>query len=137
MGFSKKTRELVHAKYKGRCAYCGCELPVNWQVDHIKPKQNKGTDNFENLNPACFACNNYKNGNRLETFRDAVKTMLNRKPIYLFASKTKMDISLNYGSVKLTEWDGSFYFEKIQTALPKREGLFYESHTELHDQCLG
>jgi hypothetical protein len=24
-----------------------------------------------------------------------------------------MDLSINYGSVVLTEWDGIFYFEKI------------------------
>ncbi|MFA5300032.1 MAG: HNH endonuclease signature motif containing protein [Lutibacter sp.] len=134
MGFSKKIREQIFKKYNGKCAYCGCELPKNWQIDHIHPKHNKGTDDFENLNPACFACNNYKNGNRLETFRNAVKTMLNKKRIYLFASKTKMDISLNYGAVKMYNWDGKFYFEKNQTALPMRDGLFYSPQTEKLEQ---
>ena len=34
-----KVREIVYAKYKGHCAYCGCELEMkDMQIDHIVPK---------------------------------------------------------------------------------------------------
>jgi len=115
MKLSKKDREKVKNKFGGKCAYCGCELPVNWQIDHIKPVCNHGTDSIDNLNPACFACNNYKNGNGLEAFRIMLKNLLNTHPEYLFSSKSKIDLGLNYGSVILKEWDGKFYFEKVTT----------------------
>lgn len=37
MKLNKKQRELVYNKYNGKCAYCGCNLPTRWHVDHIEP----------------------------------------------------------------------------------------------------
>jgi len=39
--------------------------------------------------------------------------MLNEKREYLFKSKTKMQVAINMGSVKLIDWDGKFYFERF------------------------
>lgn len=114
MNWNKKIRETVKNKYAGKCAYCGCKLPVNWQIDHIKPIYQKGSSDLENLNPACFACNNYKNGNGIEAFRMMLKNMLNDNPGYLFVSKSKMDLAIHYGSIIFWEWDGKFHFEKVQ-----------------------
>ena len=42
-----------------RCQYCGgTSSPLT--VDHIVPKARGGTDTWENLVTACFACNNRK-----------------------------------------------------------------------------
>lgn len=32
-----KERDIVFNKYKGKCAYCGCDLVKGWHVDHLKP----------------------------------------------------------------------------------------------------
>ncbi len=130
MGFSKRIRQDVFAKYGGRCAYCGIEITEkSMQVDHIHPKIFKGSDDIENLNPACKECNNYKSAAGIELFRTFTKQMLIDKLHYLFKSKTKMQVAINFGSIELKKWDGKFYFEKVKTALPKREGLFYSSQT--------
>jgi 5-methylcytosine-specific restriction endonuclease McrA len=112
MAINKKTRQIVYEKYDGRCAYCGNLLVKGWHVDHIQPKTAGGCDGFENLNPSCYACNNYKCHSSLETFRMYTKQMLNEKLHYLFKSKTKMQVAINFGAVILKEWDGLFYFEK-------------------------
>ena len=106
-------RQKVFYKYGGKCAYCGCELTNGWHVDHINPKVYHGTNDFENLNPSCKYCNNYKCHSTLETFRMYTKQMLNEKLHYLFKSKTKMQVAINMGAVKLEKWDGKFYFETL------------------------
>ncbi len=113
MSINKATRQQVIEKYDYHCAYCGVEITLkSMQVDHIIPKvYPDGTDDIKNLNPACRACNNYKGHSRLETFRMFLKQMLNKKHDYLFKSKTKMEVAINFGAVKLEKWDGLFYFE--------------------------
>lgn len=110
-----KLRDRIFQKYGGRCAYCGCELQKGWHVDHITPKVYQGTNEIENLNPACKYCNNYKCHSKLETFRTYTKQMLNEKLEYLFKSKTKMQVAINMGAIKHQEWDGVFYFEKLNS----------------------
>src|SRR5262249_53267218 len=39
----------------GPCAYCGDPVPT--QVDHIIPRSRGGTDDRDNLAPACKLCN--------------------------------------------------------------------------------
>lgn len=114
MAISKHTREKVWLKYDKHCAYCGTEITFKQlQVDHIKAKIFGGSDDPENLNPACFYCNNYKCHSSLEEFRRLTVQMLNDKLQYLFKSKTKMNVAINFGAIELKKWDGKFYFEKI------------------------
>ena len=110
----KQLREKVFKKYNCKCAYCGTDLVKGWNVDHIKPRVNGGTDDFENLNPSCKDCNNYKCHSDLEQFRHYTKQMLNEKLEYLFKSKTKMKVAINMGAITHTKWDGIFYFEKLK-----------------------
>ena len=115
MAIHKNIRQKVYEKYDGHCAYCGIFLtPKQMHVDHIKPKISNGTDDFENLNPSCKDCNNYKCHSSLETFRMYAKQMFNEKLHYLFKSKTKMQIAFNFGVLKLSEWDGIFHFEAVE-----------------------
>jgi len=113
MYISKKTREIVKAKYSGKCAYCGIDLQKGWNVDHIKPLVFGGTNELDNLNPSCKDCNNYKCHANLEGYRKQLWNMLNEKPEYLFKSKTKKQVGINMGSIILVPWDGLFYFEKV------------------------
>ena len=107
-------RKQVHSKYNGKCAYCGCTLEKGWHVDHVDPKVIGGSDNLENLNPSCKYCNTYKGGAGLEEYRNQLKKMLNENHKYLFKSITKMNVAINMGSIKHTQWDGVFYFESQQ-----------------------
>lgn len=108
-----KIRTILFEKYGGKCAYCGVDLEKGWNVDHIIPKRLGGTDDLENLNPSCRACNNYKSINDLEGYRKQLYKLLNEKPELLFQSKTKMQVAINIGSIKHTQWDGKYYFERI------------------------
>jgi 5-methylcytosine-specific restriction endonuclease McrA len=130
---NKELKHKIKVKYNGRCAYCGIELDNTWQVDHMiskreyssqiqagkQPKHLKhltlnDVDHIDNLTPACKPCNNYKHSYSVDFFRETLKTMLNKKHEYLFKSKTKMQVALNMGTVKLQEWDGVFYFETYE-----------------------
>lgn len=124
----KLLREKLYKKFDGHCAYCGCELPTKWHIDHLKPvvRDSKWSpaqrrfvsdgkmlksenDKFENLMPSCPSCNNYKSSLSLESFRTLLsnlKTQLNRISIYR--------IAMRYEMVKETKWDGVFYFEKFE-----------------------
>lgn len=66
MKLSKEKRETLFKKYKGKCAYCGCDLKKGWHADHIEPIVrdwiNGGCEkpenhNLENMNPSCPSCN--------------------------------------------------------------------------------
>ncbi len=84
-------RARIHAKFGGRCAYCGEEITVKkMQVDHFVPlhrgasdanlnlewmgikRIERGTDAEENLFPACGPCNRLKSSYALEEFRKLV-----------------------------------------------------------------
>jgi 5-methylcytosine-specific restriction endonuclease McrA len=65
---SPSKRAKVMAKTGHRCAYCGCQS-MRMQVDHIKPICDGGTDDLDNLLPACGSCNNYKLNMSVESMR--------------------------------------------------------------------
>jgi len=110
---NKALRLFVFEKYDGKCAYCGCELVKGWNADHITPKAYGGGNELRNLNPSCKECNNYKRYMTVQEFRYYAKQMFNDKLEYLFKSKTKMQIAINMGVIKIEPWDGVFYFERF------------------------
>lgn len=130
MAISKKIREIVYAKYDGRCAYCGDPITLKeMQVDHIiaqyeyenrSHKMGKGDmdkDDLENLNPACRMCNFYKGTSTIEEFRNwKLKGIIDRlQKSFIFR------LALKYKMIEVKRWDGKFYFEKIKEEenLPK------------------
>lgn len=76
-------QQKVWDKTNGRCWYCGTELIAskvgtagkagtvsNWfAVDHLFPKSRGGSNDLENLVPACFSCNSSKRHKTVEHFR--------------------------------------------------------------------
>lgn len=113
MSFSKKTREAVHAKYDGRCAYCGRKIRItDMQVDHFLAKRNRdreGADDFSNLMPACRMCNHYKRANSLEVFRlfiQEIPRKLRKNYIY--------KVGVAYGNLIEDEKPIQFYFETVK-----------------------
>jgi hypothetical protein len=58
--------QQVWQRAKSVCEYC--RIPqqydlLTFQVDHIIARKHHGTDDFENLALACYACNNHKGPN--------------------------------------------------------------------------
>lgn len=111
MSINKKTREIVFEKYGRRCAYCGREIAYkDMQVDHFIPKNGwneRGTDAFENLMPACRMCNHYKRAHSLELFRTFIAEIprkLSNNYIY--------KIGVVYGNVIENVKPIRFYFEE-------------------------
>lgn len=116
MAISKKVRQVVYDKYKGRCAYCGREITYKeMQVDHFRPQrawnpQDSGTDDVDNLMPSCRMCNHYKRAHDLETFRryiEEIPRKLHANYIY--------KIGVAYGNVIENEKKIKFYFEKVKS----------------------
>lgn len=61
-----ETRSDVFEKTRGKCHYCGKTLSyanrlrsgrAAWEVEHMRPRANGGTDHLNNLVPACWECN--------------------------------------------------------------------------------
>ncbi len=65
-------REYLLEKWDRRCAYCDAE-DVEFQVEHVHPKDLGGLDRVSNLALACSLCNTSKNNQPLTEFlaRDA------------------------------------------------------------------
>jgi 5-methylcytosine-specific restriction endonuclease McrA len=105
----KKIREQVYKKYNGHCAYCGCKLEYNdMQVDHVVSVYgNNGSNDIDNLMPACRMCNFYKSTFSIDVFRKHLESLYERlrKPfIYRLA--------LKYGLIEEHKKKIKFYFEK-------------------------
>ena len=104
-------RQAVYNKYSGRCAYCGREIGFKeMQVDHMVPKASGGTDEIENLMPACRLCNHYKRANSLEWFRHSIETI----PIKLARDMYTYRVGMAYGFYSDEEKKIMFYFEQKQ-----------------------
>jgi 5-methylcytosine-specific restriction endonuclease McrA len=106
----KINRQAVLEKYDNHCAYCGNVITVDkMEVDHIWPKNRGGTDDIENLNPACHTCNWYKSTLTLDQLREEIKDKILPRLRKQFIFR----LSENYGMIQWNEWDGKFYFERI------------------------
>lgn len=113
MAISKLKREEVYQKYNGHCAYCGREIAYkDMQVDHFLPLrawgiEDTGTDDLDNLMPACRMCNHYKWANSLETFRRYIEEIPRKlRDNYIYK------VGVAYGEVVEQEHPVKFYFER-------------------------
>lgn len=105
----KDVRKQVYQKCNGHCAYCGCHIEYkDMQVDHVLSVYgHNGSNDIENLMPACRMCNFYKGVFPLDDFRKRLETLHERlqKPfIYRLA--------LKYGLIEEHKKKIEFYFEK-------------------------
>lgn len=108
----KSEREQIHLKYHGRCAYCGKKIAYkDMQVDHLIPLEGyreKGTNDFDNLVPACRRCNHYKRANSLEGWRK----MIEQIPEKLERDSYIYRVALDYELIEPKPHKVCFYFEK-------------------------
>ena len=112
MAVSTKIRKQVYQKFDGRCAYCGYEITQGqMQVDHIHPKALNGSDDMENLNPACHPCNNYKVTFSIEELRRQIGRQVERARRY----SVNFRLAERYGLIELTGSPVVFYFERART----------------------
>lgn len=116
MKLNKQQRAELKEKYKGRCAYCGCELGDRWVADHIEPLVRDWVngsckyperDCIENLNPSCPSCNTIKGSDSLEGFRRTVQGSINS----LNRDSTQYKFAKRYGLVKEKRKLVYFHFE--------------------------
>ena len=78
-------RKFLFEKFNGICPKCGRKLSLKnpksksyLTLDHIVPKSMGGTNNLENLQPLCAACN-YSKANNME----GVRARLNERFLYV------------------------------------------------------
>lgn len=136
MALSKKQRAELRQKFGGRCAYCGCELPMKgWHADHVEPALRKwepgerradGTrrtvatgelwrpenDVIENLFPACAPCNLFKATFCIEVFREQIAAQAERARAYSVNFRT----AERFGLIEVTEKPVVFWFEQYAEA---------------------
>lgn len=120
MSFNKKTREIVHSKYDGHCAYCGREITIReMEIDHITPKYHieggyakvdYDKDDLINLNPACKSCNRYKDTFTIENFREQIQSIPEKLSKYRWIFR----IALAYDIITIRDKKVTFYFEKLE-----------------------
>jgi 5-methylcytosine-specific restriction endonuclease McrA len=118
----KSLREAVYNKCCGHCAYCGCEITYKqMHVDHVtaayhdwsdakckRRKVTRGTDDMENLMPACARCNRWKATYSLEHFRKEVEAQVERLNRY----SANYRLAKDYGLITEKPQPIKFYFER-------------------------
>jgi 5-methylcytosine-specific restriction endonuclease McrA len=118
----KKDRQVIFNKYKGKCAYCGCELQKGWHVDELLPVRRNfdlqgnhdGTYmhperlNINNQMPSCPSCNINKHSMSLEEFRSLIKGFMK----HLNEVNTQYKVAKRYGLVSEVDIPVVFYFER-------------------------
>jgi 5-methylcytosine-specific restriction endonuclease McrA len=79
---AKEKRLRVWNKTQGHCAYCGNMVNLAFfDVDHVIPIIDYGTDDINNLMPCCRPCNLMKGTLMLDDFR-VLFTMLYYEDLY-------------------------------------------------------
>lgn len=109
------TRKFVHQKYGGRCAYCGAEISLKgMHVDHLRSLKRGGTNELDNLMPACSLCNTYKGSSCLEALRNTIKITLSH-----YRDDHFFPLVLRYTAREIKpKWNGKFYFETLKITHP-------------------
>ena len=108
--FTKAQKKEVYEKTNGHCAYCGCEVEIKkMQVDHVRPLRKGGTNDIENLLPACRSCNHYKATFTVEQFRENLQQI----PKVLNRDSASYRNAKRYGIIKESKEPVIFYYEKL------------------------
>lgn len=117
---SKETRQLVYNKCNGHCAYCGCELEYkDMQVDHVIAVGRGGSNDIDNLLPACRQCNYDKHKKTIEGFRKRISKELYKSLERVFVYR----LAKKYNLVKEEPRVIKFYFEQLQDETDKKSGI--------------
>lgn len=63
-----EVREYLLEKWDRKCAYCGIDKVVRFEIDHVKPRSCGGTNAVTNLVLSCRVCNQAKGALPVEVF---------------------------------------------------------------------
>lgn len=75
-------RRLFRGGMRPACWMCGVELTRKTATcDHLHPRSRGGSDDWQNLRPACQPCNNAR-GNRLLTWQEWAKALEWERPAH-------------------------------------------------------
>ena len=66
--FDKEFKQMVLDKSDNKCAACGC-MAKKYEIDHIRPFANGGTNEIDNLQALCKGCHQDKTSNEHEQGR--------------------------------------------------------------------
>lgn len=92
---SAMTREMLYKQYDGRCQLCGKKLTLdNMTLDHIVPLNLGGADRLENIQIACFACNQLKKNILPEDFLNRVTN------VFMYQMEKKCKHNLQWKCIK-------------------------------------
>ena len=111
----KQIRRAVKLKFNGNCAYCGVKLGDRFHIDHLKPLYRgydnppewAGTDDIENLMPACQRCNLWKKTFTIEQFRAEIKSQIDRLHKY----SPSYNLAIDFNLIEENDNPVIFYFE--------------------------
>ena len=71
--YSPKVRKMIYDKAGGRCALCGRKITLSeMTIDHIVPLYRNGENSTNNLQCACYACNQFKANILPEDFMERI-----------------------------------------------------------------
>lgn len=105
-------RLAVYNKYKGHCAYCGCEIDYSeMQVDHFAPVHLFGENNdFSNLMPSCRPCNIKKGTLTITKFREEIEESAEK----LMQENATFRLAERFGKVAILYAPVKFYYERYK-----------------------
>lgn len=88
MAVGKRARDIVITKTNGRCGYCGMPPYKNHPLipEHMTPQSRGGSNDVDNLVPACVSCNVRKSNRNVDEFRDYITSSLTAKFMELASS---------------------------------------------------
>lgn len=119
MKLSKLQSEELKQKFGGRCAYCGSVLGGKWHADHLEAVKRNGdgtclnpeNDVYENLMPACTACNHNKRSMSLEAWRDL---LAHYRDVQVPRDCSQIRHLMRFGLVEFIQKPVVFYFEQVK-----------------------
>ena len=90
----RRYRQSIYESWDHKCGYCGREAT---SLDHIIPRFRSGSNNRNNLLPACQRCNNHKGSDKMEEWyqqqefftqakMDMIQSWMNLEAIDFFTS---------------------------------------------------
>jgi hypothetical protein len=74
MKFTREVAGIIFDSCEGHCWYC-CKPQIpfgDWEIDHMTPRAQGGTDDLYNLVLACKACNRKKGNRTVEQYRASI-----------------------------------------------------------------
>lgn len=105
-------RKNVFDMFGGRCAYCGTDTTFRgMQIDHKIPLRLNGSDEMENMLPACRSCKACKGAMDVDGFR----AYLEEIPKMLARDSVAYQVGRRFELVKEAQAEVKFLFEKEQT----------------------